>query len=592
MLDESAAIKSALRHVSSTSANTMLETGESEIDVDRLMHEIRETVIRQQQQGAGENVSASASRFSLADKSRSPARVDSSPLSLQPEFHPRPDNQYHIDDLLKYHGRDFVRNAYRAILKREPDTAGLARHLENLAGGRFNKVDVLASLRFSPEGERARVKLDGLAWPVAMRRMGRVPLIGYLIQIVIAMGRLPLLLRHQRQYEFYHSAQQQQIVDHHNQVYKQLAQALAQISAQTMAGAEKMLQQQQVIESLLQQQQDIAGRHVEFSNAVETRLTTVREQIELLLQQQQGIAERHIEFSNAIEMRLTAAREYVDQCTAALARQVEEQTELLLRRQQQTHAELMMQERRLTLLLEEASENAPIAFSQPSLQPSAGEEAHLLDALYASFEDQFRGSREEIKERLRVYLPILEQAKVTEGVLDIGCGRGEWLELLRDERVRGRGVDHNRVFVEQCRQLSLDVAEEDALVYLRGLPDSSLSAVTSFHLVEHLPFEMLIKLLDEIVRTLKVGGPLILETPNPENFIVGSYSFYADPTHRHPIPSPTLQFLLESRGLYDIKVMNLRPLDAARIEGDTEIIKRFNQYFCSAPDYGIIGWKV
>lgn len=586
----------------------MLETSDSEINVDRLMHEIREAVTRQQQQqqGAGENLSAPARRFSPSNESRSPTPIYPAPLGLQPEFHPRPDDQYHIDDLLQYHGRDFVRNAYLAILKREPDEVGLADHLENLASGRFNKVDVLASLRFSEEGERAQVKIAGLKWPAAIRRAGRLPLIGYLIQIVIAVGRLPLLLRHQRQYEFYHLAQQQQITDHHNQVHRQLAEdsnrlteandqlaeALARFSAQATASVEKIESQRQAIASLLQQQQAAAEQHVELRNAVETRLNAAHRQIESLLQEQQGIAERYAELRETIETRLTIIRQYADQSAAALTRQLEEKTQQLLRRQQQTHTELVMQERRLTSLLEEAREHTPAAFSQQRLQTLANEEVHLLDALYASFEDQFRGSREEIKQRLSVYLPILQDADVREDVLDIGCGRGEWLELLRDEGVRSRGVDHNRVFVEQCRQISLDVTEEDALVYLRAVPDGSLSVVTSFHLVEHLPFEILVKLLDESIRTLKPGGLLILETPNPENFVVGSYSFYADPTHRNPIPSPTLQFLLEARGLCDIKVMNLRPLETARIEGETEIIKRFNEYFCSAPDYGIIGWKV
>jgi O-antigen chain-terminating methyltransferase len=583
----------------------MLETSDSEINVDRLMHEIREAVTRQQQ-GALENLSASSRRFSPGRESNSTAQIFPAPLALQPEFHTRPDNQYHINDLLQYHGRDFVRNAYRAILKREPDAAGLADHLENLASGRFNKVDVLASLRFSSEGERAQVKIAGLSWPAAMRRAGRVPLIGYLIQIVIALGRLPLMLRHQRQYEFYHLAQQQQIVDHHNQVHQQfaaysnrltqdndrLAESLAQVSAQAAASAEKTENQRQAIASLLQQQRDAAVQQVEFRNDIETRLNATRQQIESLLREQQGIAERHVELRDAIETRLMIIRQQADQSFAALTRQLEEKTQQLLHRQQQTHTELVMQERRLTLLLEEAGERPPAALNQHRLQTLANEEIHLLDTLYAAFEDQFRGSREEIKERLRVYLPILKDAEVRADVLDIGCGRGEWLELLRDEGVRSRGVDHNRVFVEQCRHIALDVTEEDALVYLRAVPDHSLSVVTSFHLVEHLPFETLVKLLDEIIRTLKPGGLLILETPNPENFIVSSYSFYADPTHRNPLPSPTLQFLLEARGLCDIKVMKLRPLEAARIEGETEIIKRFNEYFCSAPDYGIIGWKV
>ena len=118
-------------------------------------------------------------------------------------------------------------------------------------------------------------------------------------------------------------------------------------------------------------------------------------------------------------------------------------------------------------------------------------------------------------------------------VLDIGCGRGEWLELLKKERIQARGVDRNRVFVEQCRRIDLEVEEQDALAYLGSVPDRSLSVITSFHLVEHLGFEELIRLLDEMIRALKPGGLLILETPDPENFMVGSYSFYADPTHRN-----------------------------------------------------------
>lgn len=190
-----------------------------------------------------------------------------------------------------------------------------------------------------------------------------------------------------------------------------------------------------------------------------------------------------------------------------------------------------------------------------------------------------------------VYLPIFREAEVVADVLDIGCGRGEWLEILQQEGVGARGIDHNRVFIEQCRQNGLDVVEADGLAYLRSLPDQSLNAVTSFHLIEHLPFEGLIALLDEMIRALRSGGLVILETPNPENFMVGSCNFYADPTHRNPIPSPTLKFLLESRGLVRLEVMKLRPWDAAKIEGDSEIVKRFNEYFYSAPDYGIVGRK-
>jgi SAM-dependent methyltransferase len=493
-------------------------------------------------------------------------------------------------------------------LRREPDPAGFAQHLESLASGHFNKVDVLASLRDPAEGERARVKVAGLAWPAAVRRAGRAPVIGYLIQLIIALGRLPLLVQNQRQSEFYLLSQQQRIADHHNQAHEQLAQNLAQVAAQTAAGASMAAAQQRLMESWSRRQQDEAARRDEFRDVVEKRLDADRERADSSARQ---VNRRVDALRRRLEDNEAALTRRVEEGAAELARRVEEQVGRLLEshgqlaglveeqarqfleRYRKTRDELAAQERRLTLLLERARElPADARAGQPLARALADEEEHLLDHLYASFEDQFRGSREEVASRLRVYLPILKDAGVTGDVLDVGCGRGEWLEILRSEGIGARGVDHNRVFVEQCRLLELDVAEEDALAYLRGLPDESLSAVTSFHLVEHLPFEKLIRLLDESVRALRPGGLLILETPNPENFMVSSCSFYADPTHRNPIPSPTLKFLLEARGLERVEVMKLRPWDAARLEGDAEIVKRFNDYFYSALDYAVIGRKI
>ena len=248
-----------------------------------------------------------------------------------------------------------------------------------------------------------------------------------------------------------------------------------------------------------------------------------------------------------------------------------------------------MHERQISAFVN--SSKAEDVNKQPARRVIEEERAHLLDVLYAAFEDEFRGERQEIKDRLAVYLPILKTAGIQQGVLDVGCGRGEWLELLRDAGVVASGVDHNRVHVARCREAGLKVEESDALVYLGNLGDGTLKAITSFHLVEHLPFETLIRLLDEFVRVLTRGGLVILETPNPENFMVGSHTFYTDPTHRNPIPSHTLKFLLESRGFSRTEIIRLRPWDEARIEGDSEIVKRFNEYFYSSPDYAITAWK-
>lgn len=574
---------------------------DSEINVDRLMYEIRETVARQKR-GIAQNGSESLDGFSPTQQSWPDPNGASSALTLQPESRFRPKDRYHINELLKFHGEEFVRNSYRALLKREPDPAGSAQYLSSLESGRLNKIDILASLRHSPEGERARVNVAGLAWPAAIRRLERVPLIGYLLESLIAVARLPRLLQNFRRSEFYFLARQQEMFDQANQVQRQLSQSLSQLSAQTRAAIERAETQQKAIESLALQQQGIVDRQKEGNDAIENRLSAIREYVDQStatltrevkeraqeqLRGQEQLAQTMAEQERQLSQQMAQQMEGQNAQRQELARQLEG----LHRRQQETRTELVMQERRLTALLAGERQHKP-GTSQPDEDLLASEAGHLLDSLYASFEDRFRGDREEVKNRLRVYLPILSEAAVAADVLDVGCGRGEWLELLKKEGVQAQGVDRNRVFVEQCRQIGLDVEEQDALAYLGRVADKSLSVITSFHLVEHLGFEELIRLLDEMIRALKPGGLLILETPNPENFMVGSCSFYADPTHRNPIPSPTLQFLLESRGLDRVSVMKLRPWDAAKIEGDTEIVKRFNEYFYGAPDYGIVGWKV
>jgi 2-polyprenyl-3-methyl-5-hydroxy-6-metoxy-1,4-benzoquinol methylase len=261
----------------------------------------------------------------------------------------------------------------------------------------------------------------------------------------------------------------------------------------------------------------------------------------------------------------------------------------------QLKTNLNMQERRLTMFLEEARKRLPDPLNKEQLGIMAEEESHALDALYVSLEDQFRGSREEIKDRLRIYLPILKGAMLGTKempILDVGCGRGEWLELVKEQSLQAQGVDVNRVLAENCRQQGLEVIESDAIVHLRTLPDASLGAVTGFHIIEHLPFEVLVQLIDEIVRVLKPGGVAILETPNPENVLVGSYTFYMDPTHRNPLPSAVVKAIAEVRGLCRLEVMNLHSLDADRVEEtDLEMTKRFNEYFYGPRDYAVVGWK-
>ena len=257
---------------------------------------------------------------------------------------------------------------------------------------------------------------------------------------------------------------------------------------------------------------------------------------------------------------------------------------------------LVLQERRLSMLLEEARKRLPEPFDQEQLKTFANEEFHLLDPLYSFFEDQFRGTSEDIKDRFKVYLPLVQEAKAGTSkrqILDVGCGRGEWLELLKEEELTARGLDINRILVEQCRERGMDVAEDDFLEYLHTLSAASLGAVTAFHLIEHLPFGELIKFLDETVRVLKPGGLAIFETPNPENIFVGACNFYFDPTHHNPLPPAMMKFLAESRGLCRVEITPLHPdKESAKVPDDgSELAKRFNEYFHGPRDYAVVGYK-
>ncbi len=227
-------------------------------------------------------------------------------------------------------------------------------------------------------------------------------------------------------------------------------------------------------------------------------------------------------------------------------------------------------------------------------QPRKG--AQYLGELYLALQDRFRGSREEIMERLRIYLPILRDAGFGPDqppVLDMGCGRGEWLELLRQEKWPALGVDCNSAMVAHCWQRGLDVIEEDALSYLSRVPDSSLAAVTGFHIVEHLSFEAFVKLIDETVRVLRPGGIAIFETPNPRNLLVSSYVFHLDPTHRNPLPSPMAKFVAEARGLREIEILELHraPVPDTMDTGGSGLPTPLSEYLYGPQDYALVGRK-
>ncbi|MCG6658026.1 methyltransferase domain-containing protein [Halomonas campisalis] len=233
-----------------------------------------------------------------------------------------------------------------------------------------------------------------------------------------------------------------------------------------------------------------------------------------------------------------------------------------------------------------------VASAPPESPLGAGMDEEL-DAYYLAFEAAFRGPEADIASHLDHYRDAWTRARQAgERALDLGCGRGEWLRLLQRAGFAPRGIDLNATMVAHCREQGFDVAHQDALAALRECEAGSQALISGFHIAEHLPFESLFQLVAEAYRALVPGGVLILETPNPENLIVASYSFYHDLTHRHPLTPPTLQFLLRFHGFGDTAIRRFNPPpEQTRVPGEGPVVERLNAMLAAPMDYAVVGTK-
>ncbi|HEX5716425.1 MAG TPA: methyltransferase domain-containing protein [Thermoanaerobaculia bacterium] len=225
---------------------------------------------------------------------------------------------------------------------------------------------------------------------------------------------------------------------------------------------------------------------------------------------------------------------------------------------------------------------------------------------YLELERRYRGTEEEIQERISAYLPRLKKAPGP--VLDVGCGRGEALALLRDHGIPARGIDSSACMVALCRERGLEAEEGDAFAALTALPEGSLGGVVSFHVIEHLPAASLDRLVRLAYRALKPGGVLILETPNPLSMLVAARSFWLDPTHVRPVHPESLKLMYELAGFDPVERLDLRPypdserlpeIDLAQLPEEQRVLAdrvnrlrdRLDELLFGYQDFGMVGKK-
>lgn len=269
----------------------------------------------------------------------------------------------------------------------------------------------------------------------------------------------------------------------------------------------------------------------------------------------------------------------------------------------ETDQDQMVESFRVAAARSKALAELPDPASAPVV-PAVASERSDLQQFYIAFEDAHRGSKEAMHRRYLPYGPLLnrlaerrsqllQEASALPGdllALDLGCGRGEWLQELSAVGIPAKGVDSNVAMVNACQAQGLAVCLQDLRLALRATPSASLLLVSAFHVAEHLPFELLFDLVHEAARVLRPGGVLLLETPNPENLLVATHTFYHDYTHRNPLTPSSLGFLLRFAGLHRVDVLRLNPYPpSARVPGTELVTERLNGLLCGPQDFAVVG---
>lgn len=290
--------------------------------------------------------------------------------------------------------------------------------------------------------------------------------------------------------------------------------------------------------------------------------------------------------------------EHARRLSGSLKKMVAGETQALLARNAELARNYMDLSRRLDqvlLAIRGQDAAAPPAKARATTPRTSEGLASVMDSFYHKLENKYRGTTADIRSRLRIYLPDVEAAVLrTKGkpVMDIGCGRGEWLSLLADAGITAIGIDTNSVQIADVQAEGLDVRHSDACSALGDAADNSMACITAHHLIEHLPFEDVLWITREALRVLAPGGLLLFETPNVRNVLVGATSFHNDPTHLHPMTEPVMEVLFETIGFHPIETRHLHPHDKlAEFMARPGIDPELANLMFGAQDLAILGTK-
>jgi len=244
------------------------------------------------------------------------------------------------------------------------------------------------------------------------------------------------------------------------------------------------------------------------------------------------------------------------------------------------HTELRLLRQRAAQAASPAPGPAPVAIP-PKAEPE-------FDFDYTRFAERFRGSEQYVRNSQEIYAQWFAGRR---NVLDIGCGRGELLEVLRSAGAQARGIDLSEESVAQCRSRGLEAELADLFEYLPNQPDGEFDGIVSSQVVEHIAPARLAPMIRLCAAKLCRGGLLAIETPNPECLAIFATHFYLDPTHTRPVPAPLLSFYMEEEGFGGIEIRRLSPAVESMPEVG-ELPEKFRERFFDGLDYVITGTKL
>ncbi len=545
--------------------------------IDQLIQSIRDEAARPEYQVSTVHPMQSGSGRSGVATSV-PASTASTPIT-NPVQTRHAQQLDHVDDfLLISDNTQFIETAYQQLLRRPADALGIQHYLEKLKQG-YGQMFVLAALRTSPEGRKAHARVAGFG-------------LSSLFYFASVAGQRIGLTAPTRLASKAYSAWRHLLLAASGRLGTRISQVAAHIPALDNT-LRTHIAQQGTWNAHTQQRLDQQGAWNTYTEQSLDQQETWKAQT----------AQRFDQFSDRQESWQTATGQHLN---SLASRQAEQETRFTAQQQayknleEQHRFELqLLQARVMTLQLRNAahavSNTTPAAPPSPPPPPDTQPEIDAIDDYYLAFENAMRGSHAEITQKLTPYLPHLVTVApevLALPMLDLGCGRGEWLELLCAQGFDAMGLDLNPAMVQHCQSRGLRAVHANALEWLAQQADGTYGLVSGFHIIEHLPFEQLFTLIAQAWRVLAPGGVLVLETPNPENVLVGSHTFYHDHTHRNPITPTSLRFLLGYHGFSAQHFLRLNPYPGTdRVQESGALAERVNGHLYGPQDYGVVARK-